>query len=411
MTTLRPLYLISILTLLLALTGCDDKRLGKTPDTPDTLHTIQVEPGTISRLTLPEQLLGAKSYRWQITGKSGKHYRLESSTAATPQFIAIPGVYDFEVTADGATERVRVTVAPYPEGQGRPHPSKVYDFTPAPGQFVGIHPRYDESEPIRELYDRLLETLSEDSGLISLGGWGGSITFGFDHTVINVSGLMDLQIGGNAFWNHSPDLPEGVLRNTSGSAEPGIVQVAYDANQNGRPDDPWYEIKGSGHTSRISEYWYPFAQKAGNLTSYTPDYSITYHRPTSAEPSIVHWEDNQGKSGALKTNYPTWIEGDKITAKGTRLPQNAVPLDIIHLFAFDYGYVDNRPNSDPAGNIDLDWAVDRHGNPAHLLGIDFVRVYTGVQQQNGILGENSTELSLTTDLHTAQRAIPTLTSK
>ena len=38
-------------------------------------------------------------------------------------------------------------------------------------------------------------------------------------------------------------------------------------------------------------------------------------------------------------------------------------------------------------------------NPVHLPGVDFIRVYTGVNQQCGWLGETSTELSRAEDLH------------
>ena len=48
---------------------------------------------------------------------------------------------------------------------------------------------------------------------------------------------------------------------------------------------------------------------------------------------------------------------------------------------------------------DCEWAVDADGNPVHLPCIDFVRVYTGVSQSCGWLGETSTELSRAEDLH------------
>ncbi len=42
--------------------------------------------------------------------------------------------------------------------------------------------------------------------------------------------------------------------------------------------------------------------------------------------------------------------------------------------------------------IDISWAVDEAGEPVDLDSIRFVRVYTGVQQMNGIFGEISTEV-------------------
>ena len=32
--------------------------------------------------------------------------------------------------------------------------------------------------------------------------------------------------------------------------------------------------------------------------------------------------------------------------------------------------------------IDIDWAVDAQGNPAHLPGVDFIKIYTGINQEN-----------------------------
>ena len=36
--------------------------------------------------------------------------------------------------------------------------------------------------------------------MISLGGYGGYVTFAFDHTVVNVPGEADFRIWGNSFY-------------------------------------------------------------------------------------------------------------------------------------------------------------------------------------------------------------------
>ena len=62
--------------------------------------------------------------------------------------------------------------------------------------------------------------------------------------------------------------------------------------------------------------------------------------------------------------------------------------------------MDNHPNEKTDKiSFDIDCAVDSDGNKVHLPGIDFIRVYTGVNQQCGWLGETSTELSRAEDLH------------
>ena len=56
-------------------------------------------------------------------------------------------------------------------------------------------------------------------------------------------------------------------------------------------------------------------------------------------------------------------------------------------------------NSDDEASIDIAWAVDKHGKSVHLPGVDFVRIQTGVLQDNGWIGECSTEVAGVLDLH------------
>ena len=67
--------------------------------------------------------------------------------------------------------------------------------------------------------------------MVSLGGFGGYIVVGFDHSIQASGGYggYDFSITGNQF---------------SGSSEPGVVWVMPDENGNGEPDDgPWYELR------------------------------------------------------------------------------------------------------------------------------------------------------------------------
>ena len=152
------------------------------------------------------------------------------------------------------------------------------------------------------------------------------------------------------------------------------------------------------------------------MNFYFNDYELTYYKPES-EPAdksewdtYIRWEDNKGNSGYKVKNqfhnqpyYPLWAEGDKITFKGSRLPENGVDEsgqgNYYVLYKFQYGYADNETNLKDDSAIDIDWAVDSEGRKVHLPGVDFIKVYTGVNQENGWLGENSTELSKIEDLH------------
>lgn len=294
-----------------------------------------------------------------------------------------------------------------------PYISKVYDYSPAPGQFVNNMPKYENSNTKADMIKKAEEHLvgKKNGGLLHLGGFGGYIIFGFDHTVKNIKGQRDIRIMGNAFYadaNPTPGTPKG------GSCEPGIIMVSYDANQNGKPDDKWYEIAGS-------EYTKPTTIK---------DYEITYSRPASETPDIdlndpntiitnyIHWEDNKQNSGYIPKNmfntqsyYPSWINEDKITFRGTLLASNGVDESgegsYWVLYAYGYGYADNALNSEDDSAFDISWAVDQTGNSVDLPGVDFVKVYTGVNQTYGWIGENSTEISAAHDLHLLNEVIPT----
>ena len=100
--------------------------------------------------------------------------------------------------------------------------------------------------------------------------------------------------------------------------------------------------------------------------------------------------------------------GAKLTMSGVRLmpASNSTAPD-----TFLFGYADCHPNgtlstvqvnpyttgrtSDDNSNgdpMDLSWAVDDNGNPVSLTSVRYVRVYTGVMQMNGMMGESSTEV-------------------
>ena len=272
--------------------------------------------------------------------------------------------------------------------------NRVVDYSPAPGQFINLLPEWEEGDDAKAMAAKALQAMTVDESIISLGGWGGSVTVGFERTIVNVPGKRDIYIEGNSFSNGTAN---------AGSAEPGVVWVAYDINGNGEPDDnEWFEIAGS-------EY--------GNSQR---NYRVTYTRPASTSEAIG-WTDNYGGSGAIerltfhKQDYwPQWVDASTLTFDGIRLPDNSEnqgtesePYYV--LTAFDYGYADNQPNLDGSGNynegakIDIDWAIDRDGNAVRLPGVDFVRIYTGINQFNGWIGECSTEVGRVMNAHTVRQ--------
>lgn len=316
------------------------------------------------------------TYKWLVDNKevaatADLFYVFPTAGTYNVVFVAKNGVGEnsetFTVTVADKTYQNKIT--------------RVFEFFPAPGQFINKLPiatvtDTDESMRLKA------ETALTSGSLISLGGFGGYVQFGFDHTIINKEG-NDFVVLGNAFLNWS---------------EPGIVMVSYDANGNGKADDEWFEIAGSEH---------------GKETT-IKNYEITYYKPEAEptnpnEPNYIRWTDNQGKTGYLAKNafhnqsfYPFW-KGNTITLKGTLLKSNiydksgngtnwASP-------AYEWGYTDNWGNTDARAQIDISWAVNAKGEPIKLQGIDFVKVYNSNRAEGGWLGEVSTEVTGFKDLN------------
>lgn len=287
-----------------------------------------------------------------------------------------------------------------------PYITKVYDFFPAPGQFVNEIPEYLDGETKEEMLAKVEEQLcgndddGPNPGMISLGSYGGYVIFGFDHPVVNVAGMYDFKIYGNAFKaNEASD---------GGSCEPGIVMVSSDVNNNGFPDDEWYELAGSAYNDSETIHNYtitysrPDADRALNADP-DPEYTFINDR------TYIKWSDNNGDIGYVMRNtfhgqsyWPEWIDDSTISFSGTLLADNAYDKSgtgtyFVQKF-FDWGYVDNLPNeSDPGFNIE--WAVDSDGNPVSLQTIDFIKVYCALNQYCGWIGETSTEVCGGEDLH------------
>ncbi len=294
------------------------------------------------------------------------------------------GTFDWKVTTgDIPAHAVFVTSSTLHPNSSNPNAQTtnlikaVDEYVPAPGQFVNTMPEATLDDTPQTMTQKCSERLADGAGhSVTLGGWGGYITFHFHHPVVNMDGKRDFAVWGNAF---------------NGNAEPGIVMVSIDSNGNGLPDDEWYELKGS-------EY-----ERA------THNYQLTY---TYQPMQDIPWTDSQGVTGIVPRNtfheqeyFPLWLtDKEQLTFLGSRLPDNAtLSNDSYILSAFDYGYVDNLPNSQRDGcSMDIGWAIDKEGHSVRLSHIDFVRVYNGMNQVCGSIGETSTEVSGAEDLHADQ---------
>lgn len=361
-----------------------------TPNPEPKTSSYTIEP--LQELTLSTEEKG-KSYIWRVTPPSGDSDVLSSDEIChfwsyESGFYSI--VAEIDTEKGMVKENFEVTVTEKPQDL-TPYINKVYEFLPAPGQFVNKLPLYQEGMTAEEMADAAFARIGGTTrGLISLGGFGGYVTFGFDHPIPDREG-PDLFIQGNAFDNAS---------------EPGIVVVSYDANHNREPDDPWYELVGSEDENPLT----------------IKDYEITYYRPdpqkapvpdpedkSITDKNYIKWTDNRGNTGFIQKNsfhsqsyFPEWIKENEITFRGTKLPDNAEvsASSIICLKSFEWGYVDNLPSSNFDGNsFDISNARDAQGEPVDLPAIHFVKVYCGVNIFSKGIGESSTEVLHAYDIH------------
>jgi len=280
-----------------------------------------------------------------------------------------------------------------PLGAGAQYISQVIDYVPAPGQFINSIPW---GSPISGS-----SLIGGVNGSLSLGAFGGSVIFRFEETVEN-----------------HPDNPYGIDFTIFGNAttewsEPGVVWVMKDGNENGLPDDIWYELAGSDY----------------HFSTTLRQYEVNYSNPGGEEARDVPWSDQIGNSGVINANsvhtqpyYPLNdsfpdVPEDTYMLSGT-LIQGAVDVDhppLIKSLRRSFGYADNQVRGSGSHTVpdnpytlevehsgadafDIGWAVNEEGSYVELDQIHFVRVQTGILHEGGFLGEISTEITGAVDV-------------
>ena len=330
-----------------------------------------------------------------------------------------------------------------------PYIADVIEYIPAPGRFVNSYLGYASTPP--NTYEEVLarcKTIicgSKINKAISLGAFGGYVVFAFDHTVVNVPDAPDFKIFSRVNVT-TPDADPSLQRVLSNSS-PGIVWVAFDANNNGRPDETeWYEL----YRPTTNEFMTPQPKRTANYritdtqneipapysgarldSALARDYKIPEHILWEAHTELNDSDENmpvkaQG-SGYIpklkfdvydpssklqfqdKEYWPLWRkEQTSISFTGTLLPDNGEEewskvndgsgekLQVTsQRWVVAGAYADNHPNT----TFDISWAVDKDGQPVHLPGIQFVKVQTGVNLQLGHNGSSCTEIQGAVDLH------------
>lgn len=330
-----------------------------------------------------------------------------------------------------------------------PYIADVIEYIPAPGRFVNSYLGYASTPP--NTYEEVLarcKTIicgSKINKAISLGAFGGYVVFAFDHTVVNVPDAPDFKIFSRVNVT-TPDADPSLQRVLSNSS-PGIVWVAFDANNNGRPDETeWYELYRpttnefmTSQPKRTANYRITYTQNeipapysgARLDSALARDYKIPEHILWEAHTELNDSDENMPvkaqSSGYIpklkfdvydpssklqfqdKEYWPLWRkEQTSISFTGTLLPDNGEEewskvndgsgekLQVTsQRWVVAGAYADNHPNT----TFDISWAVDKDGQPVHLPGIQFVKVQTGVNLQLGHNGSSCTEIQGAVDLH------------
>ncbi|UTN02678.1 hypothetical protein L0669_15245 [Flavobacterium bizetiae] len=383
-------------------TGCSSNNDDDKPEQKAIAITLQekYEAATFSVLNIPASAeIASPVYEW-VLSKNPVNQTKDSIVGNTKdlRFVAIyPGAYELTLNVSSGdkkgSKKTIVNVTNETKNYN-PYITSIFDFDPAPGMFANdlYKDGFKKEDMLRTALGRINET--NVGYQLDLGGFGGSIIVGFDHTVVNVAGQSDFRIYG------------GDLTDKANPPAPGIVYVAYDKNGNGKPDeDEWYEIAGSQHT------------KANT----TKNFKITYHKKAAGAPVVVGGpndmfsdrehvlcENNSPESYYLprskskKEYYPLWATQTAVTYEGTRLNVDFVTArpgqtTLWNFTAPQWGYA-NAVNPD----IDIDWAVDKNGNKANLPGINFIKVMNCVSEPMGLCHQQSsmaTKFAGAGDLH------------
>ena len=320
------------------------------------------------------------SYTWEVGG--GPH----TSAGQNSRYFAFTpsgqGTYTVTVT-DGAKQHTAQTEVVCTAAEGtykrsggvNPKALNAFGFMPGPGQFVNGLPNagfvpLSTATPasVTAVVQGEVNAAQDGGWLFSLGGYGGYLITGFDHSVTNTGG-WELSIKGNAF---------------GGWTEPGVVWVSRDDNGNGQPDDTWYEIKGN-------KYGDPAVKQQYAVTWIKPEKVTNIPYVTGANASRGIWVDNLGGTGTYPRGYPfmqseTGKDLGYYTLTGTFVSQDTANQGAT-------GYVDVV---DPQ-RYRISDAIQLDGTAANLAYIDFVKVQCAEHEQYTMFGEISTETGVPFD--------------
>lgn len=267
-----------------------------------------------------------------------------------------------------------------------PFAVRVLDYAPAPGQFVNDPVYNDPGHALGPPVGSGTSAPANES-VVSLGGYGGFIVLGFDHTVLdhplNPLGL-DSIVFSNAFWvGGNPDRHW---------AECATIEISRDGNENGQADDAWFLIPGSHLSpplSRSPETWNDGSKTYAYRLSGSPFEAAVVVNPFSGT-------DAEGIFGYAEYS-PTLLLGD-LDADNIVDDKEIVEEEFYTIpdDPFEVGITSGSGGGDA---FDIAWAVDAaSGEPANLDGFDFLRITTPTHYILPTIGEKSAEIDAVADV-------------
>jgi hypothetical protein len=293
-----------------------------------------------------------------------------------------------------------------------PFATRVVEYSPAPGQFVQDAAFND---PARALGPPIGGgTINPDnSKLVTLGGYGGSITLGFDHRILddprNPMGLDAIVYSNASYVAGNPNRR---------FAECATIEISLDANNNALADDPWFIVRAP-HLPAI-----PAAALAPRTwDDNIPDPTFAPHEPTWVPPgrtgqwqtwahelpplfAVVVLQNPHGLTSStegvwgLADHTPTLILGDSDADNIADNP-HARPA-LFYTVPDDPFTVGITPGSGGGDAFDIAWAVHpATGAPANLPGFDFIRLTTAIDFVHATVGETSAEIAAVADVRSA----------
>lgn len=223
---------------------------------------LALPPGTYTDLKLSFRTSDCQISEYALEGE----YIFERSTAYDMTLDKQGFVFDKE-------RRLQELLEEQISSGCKPYVMSVYDVDYAPGQFVNTMPSgLTTKQSAIQSTSETIAGVASNTGMIHLGGWGGSVTVGFDHPILNLQGA-DFRGYGNGF---------------GGSSEPGVYYVAQ-KDANGEPAK-WYLIKHAMYDYSIH------------------DYEITYYKPMAesiTQYNALYWKGDYATTvtNVIKANF------------------------------------------------------------------------------------------------------------